>query len=58
MLHEERLCVISKPTKLSPLAVVWMLVWWELVCLLYLFVVMVAEDGGGTLPLNWPWVPE
>ena len=47
MLHEEPLCVISKPTKLSPLAVVWTLVWWELVCLVYLFVVMVAEGGGG-----------
>lgn len=43
MLHEEPLCVISKPTKLSPLAVVWMLVWWELVCLVYLFVVMDSE---------------
>lgn len=45
VIHEEPLCVISKPTKLSPLAVVWMLVWWELVCLVYLFVVMVAEGG-------------
>ena len=45
VLHEEPLCVISKPTKLSPLAVVWTLVWWELVCLVYLFVVMVAEGG-------------
>lgn len=43
MLHEEPLCVTSKPTKLSPLAVVWTLVWWELVCLVYLFVVMVSE---------------
>lgn len=31
MLHEEPLCAISKPTKLSPLAVVWTLVRWELV---------------------------
>lgn len=43
--HEGRLCVISKPTKLSPLAVVWTLVWWELVCLVYLFVVMVSQGG-------------
>lgn len=61
MLYEERLCVISKATKLSPLAVVWTLVWWELVCLDYLFVVMVSRGGGGggeTLLLNWPWVPK
>lgn len=45
VLHEQRLCAISKPTKLSPLAVVWTLVWWELVCLVYLFVVMVSEGG-------------
>lgn len=45
MLHEEPLCAISKPTKLSPLAVVWTLVRWELVCLVYLFVVMVSEGG-------------
>lgn len=44
VLDEEPLCVISKPTKLSPLAVVWTLVWWELVCRFYLFVVMVAEE--------------
>lgn len=39
VLHEEPFCVISKPTKLSPLAVVWTLVRWELVfwsiCLLW-----------------------
>lgn len=45
MLHEEPLCAISKPTKLSPLAVVWTLVWWELVFLVYLFVVMVSKGG-------------
>lgn len=59
VLDEEPLCVISKPTKLSPLAVVWTLVWWELVCRFYLFVVMVAEEEKKThLPLNCPWVPE
>lgn len=45
MLHEEPLCAISKPNKLSPLAVVWMPMRWELVCLVYLFVVMVSEGG-------------
>lgn len=53
MLHEAPLCGISKATKLSPLAVVWTLVLWELVCLVYLFVVMVSEGrkrGGGDPP--------
>lgn len=45
MLHEEPLCAIPKPTKLSPLAVVWTSMRWELVCLVYLFVVMVSEEG-------------
>lgn len=48
MFHEEPLCAISKPSKLSPLAVVWTSAWWELVLfLVYLFVVMVCKGGGG-----------
>lgn len=45
VVREEPLCVLSQPTQLSPLAVVWMVVWWELVCLFYLFVVMASEGG-------------
>lgn len=52
VLHEEPLCAISKPTKLSPLAVVWTLLWWELVCLVYLFVVMVSEGVKPSHPIG------
>lgn len=45
VVREEPLCGLSQPTQLSPLAVVWMVVWWELVCLFYLFVVMASEGG-------------
>lgn len=36
--HEQPLCAISKPRKLSPLAVVWTSAWWELVLSSGLFV--------------------
>lgn len=45
VLHEQPLCVKSKPSKLSPLAVVWTLVRWELVLGACLFVVMVSKGG-------------
>lgn len=54
--HEGRLCALSKPTKLSPLAFVWTPVWWELVCLVFLPVVMVSEGGEGP-PTQLPPVP-
>lgn len=45
VLHEQPLCVESKPSKLSPLAVVWTVVRWELVLGVCLFVVMVSKGS-------------
>lgn len=45
VLYEQALCVKSKPSRLSPLAVVWTLVRWELVLGVCLFVVMVSKGG-------------
>lgn len=52
MLHEQPLCVKSKASKLSALAVVWTLVRWELVLGACLFVVMVSKGGKPSLSIG------